>query len=51
MAVVGRFHFIRGDGNEESPLLPKAAVRIRAVKVGFQARLCENGVLEFRGLM
>ena len=31
---MGQFQIVRGDGNEESPVLPEAAVRIQAVKVG-----------------
>ena len=44
--VVGRIQFVRGDGNEESPLLPKAAVRVRAVKAGLLAEADESRLNE-----
>jgi hypothetical protein len=42
--LVGRFRFVHGDGNEEIPLLPKAAVRIPAVKVGLHAIAVVTGL-------
>jgi len=45
--VVGPFQLDHGDGHDESPPFPTAAVRIRAVKVGLRAEAGLSELIRF----